>query len=80
MRTKIVRVGEEVGIVIPAEILEELGLKMNDTCSIRVEDGKLAIQKVFAHRTLEERAAAFGGKIGPCEEFDWGEPVGREML
>ena len=30
------------------------------------------------HRTLEERAEDFGGKLGPYEEFDWGEPVGRE--
>ncbi len=30
------------------------------------------------HRTLEERAKSFGGKLGPYEEFDWGEPVGRE--
>lgn len=32
------------------------------------------------HRTLEERAEDFGGKLGPYTEFDWGEPVGREML
>lgn len=30
------------------------------------------------HRTLEERAKDFGGKLGPYGEFDWGEPVGRE--
>ena len=29
------------------------------------------------HRTLEERAEDFGGKLGPYEEFDWGEPVGK---
>lgn len=30
------------------------------------------------HRTLEERAKEFGGRLGPYEEFDWGEPEGRE--
>ena len=30
------------------------------------------------HRTLEERAEKYGGKLGPYEEYDWGEPVGRE--
>ena len=30
------------------------------------------------HRTLEERAKEYGGKLGPYEEFDWGEPMGRE--
>ncbi len=23
------------------------------------------------HRTLEERAKSFGGKLGPYEEFEW---------
>lgn len=30
------------------------------------------------HRTLDERAKEYGGKLGPYQEFDWGEPVGRE--
>ncbi len=30
------------------------------------------------HRTLEERIQEYGGKLGPYEEFDWGEPAGRE--
>ena len=30
------------------------------------------------YRTLEERAKEYDGKLGPYEEFNWGEPVGRE--
>ncbi len=33
----------------------------------------------FKHKTLEERAAEFVGKLGPYEEIDWGEPMGREL-
>ena len=33
----------------------------------------------FKHRSLEERARAYGGKLGPYTEFDWGEPKGREV-
>ena len=33
----------------------------------------------FRHRTLEERAAEYGGKLNLDGEFDWGEPVGREI-
>ena len=29
--------------------------------------------------TLEERVAAAKGKLGPYEECDWGDPVGREV-
>lgn len=33
----------------------------------------------FNHKTLEERVAAFGGKIDVDGEFDRGEPMGEEM-
>ena len=33
----------------------------------------------FRHRSLEERAAEYGGRIELSEEFDWGEPVGSEV-
>ena len=33
----------------------------------------------FKHKTLEERIAEYGGKISTIE-FDWGEPMGREIL
>lgn len=33
----------------------------------------------YNHKTLEERMAAFGGKIDVDAEFDWGEPMGEEM-
>ena len=33
----------------------------------------------FEHRTLEERAAEFGEKLSLDGEYDWGEPVGREV-
>ena len=42
---------------------------------------QLITEKVkFQHRSLEERARDFGGKLGPYTEYDWGEPKGREIL
>ncbi len=35
--------------------------------------------KQFRHKTLEERAAEYGGKLSADGEFDYGEPVGREI-
>lgn len=40
----------------------------------------LTLVEEMRHRTLEERAEDFGGKLGPYTEYDWGDPVGREML
>ena len=36
-------------------------------------------EKIFVHKTLEERAAEYGGKLNLDGEYDWGEPVGREV-
>ena len=33
----------------------------------------------FKHKTLEERISEYGGKLELDGEFDWGEPVGREV-
>ena len=33
---------------------------------------------IFRHKTLEERAADFGGKIELDGEFNWGIPEGNE--
>ena len=32
----------------------------------------------FRHRTLEEYIELSGGKLTASDEYDWGEPVGRE--
>ncbi len=32
----------------------------------------------FKHKTLEERTAEYGGKLGPYEEIPWEESAVRE--
>ncbi len=45
---------------------------------VSVVDGDIVFSKLFKHKTMEERAAAYGGKIGAYEEMSWGEPMERE--
>ncbi len=42
-------------------------------------DGSIVVLKPFQHKTLEERASAYGGSLDPDGEFDWGEPKEREI-
>ena len=94
METQLVKWGNGQGIRIPKLILQELDIKVNDTLSMEVRGEQkvndtlsmevrgeqIIIEKVkFKHRSLEERARAYGGKLGPYTEFDWGEPKGREV-
>ena len=46
---------------------------------IKVSNGVIMLLKPFRHKTLEERAAQYGGRLNLDGEFDWGEPVGREI-
>lgn len=71
--------GNSQGIRLSKDILESIGAQKDDFLAIEVKNGSIVLNKKFKHRTLEERAAEFNGKIGPYKEFEWDEPVGREQ-
>ena len=79
MQTQIVKWGNGQGIRIPKKIMQELNLHINDICEMTVEGNQIVFEKKFRHRTLEERASEFGGKLGPYKEADWGDPQGQEV-
>ena len=60
--------GNSQGIRIPKNILEKLGLHVS-----------IVLKKAFKHKTFEERVAEYNGEISICD-YDWGEPVGKEIL
>ncbi len=79
MITQVKTWGNSQGIRLSRELLSLVGIKNNDYLDVEVLDGAIVLKKVRKrHRTLEERTREFNGKLGPYEEFDWGEPVGRE--
>lgn len=71
--------GNSQGIRIPKELLQDAGITLNDLLDISVSDGVITLTKAFRHKTLEERAAEYGGNLNLDGEYDWGEPVGREV-
>ena len=79
MITQVKAWGNSQGIRLSKELLALAEIKANDLLDISVIDGNNVLKKIEnRHRTLEERAKEYGGKLGPYEEYDWGEPVGRE--
>ena len=71
--------GNSQGIRLSKELLALAGIQNNDILDIELVEGNIVLKKATRqHRTLEERAKDYGGKLGPYEEFDWGEPAGRE--
>ena len=71
--------GNSQGIRIPKNILEKLGLHVSDTLQIEVIDDSIVLKKAFKNKTFEERVAEYNGEISICD-YDWGEPVGKEIL
>ena len=71
--------GNSLGIRIPAEILKEIQAKKEDIFEINVEEDAIVLKRKFKHRSFEERLADYDGEIH-VSDFDWGEPVGKELL
>ena len=71
--------GNSQVIRIPKAILEQMQLKISDVLDLEVKDDTIVLRKQFVHKSFEERLAEYNGEITVCD-FDWGEPVGREIL
>ncbi len=71
--------GNSQGIRIPKDIMEQAGLNISDILEVTAEDGTIILKKAFRHRSFEERLAEYNGNIS-VNDFDWGEPAGKEML
>ncbi len=71
--------GNSQGIRIPKDILDKMQLKVSDVMNIEVKDNAIVLRKQFVHKSFEERLAEYNGEITVCD-FDWGNPVGREIL
>ncbi len=79
MQAQVKAWGNSQGIRIPKEALKAASFSVNDTLDIIVDKGMITLVKPFGRMSLEERAAAYGGKLGLDGEFDWGERKGREV-
>ena len=79
MQAQVKTWGNSQGIRIPKEVLQEADFSVDDVLDVKVSNGMIMLVKPFRHKTLEERAAEFDGKLNLDGEFDWGEPVGREL-
>ena len=79
MQTQVKAWGNSQGIRIPKEALQEAEIYVDDVLDIKVSNGVIKLEKKIRHTTLEERAAEYGGRLDLDGEFDWDEPVGREI-
>ena len=79
MKAQVKEWGNSQGIRLPKEVLKSAGIALNEILDVKVANGVITLVKPFRHKTLEERAAEFDGKLMLDGEYDWGEHVGREV-
>lgn len=79
MQAQVKEWGNSQGIRLSKEILKSAGIALNEFLEVSVSNGVITLVKPNRHKTLEERAAEYDGKLMLDGEYDWGEPVGREV-
>ena len=79
MQAQVKEWGNSQGIRLSKEVLKSAGIELNEILDVSVANGVITLMKPFHHKTLEERAAEYDGKLMLDGEYDWGDPVGREI-
>lgn len=78
MQLKVKQWGNSHGIRFTKEFLKQAGVSVNDTLDAEIINGQIVLTPSFRHRSLKERAAAFGGQLNLSEEMTREEAVGSE--
>ncbi|MCR5474103.1 MAG: AbrB/MazE/SpoVT family DNA-binding domain-containing protein [Lachnospiraceae bacterium] len=71
--------GNSQGIRITKDIMDELGLAVSDVLDVETSKDTIILRKAFRHKTFEERLADYDNEISVAD-FEWGEPLGKEIL
>lgn len=79
MQAQVKTWGNSQGIRISKDILQEANIAIDDVLNVKVANGMITLVKPFRHKSLEERAAEFDGKLNLDGEHDWGETMGDEV-
>ncbi len=75
MTTKLIKIGNSRGIVIPSSVLKKLGLKEKDDLMIQIQDGQLVLTVI-----KEEFSGPFTGPFAPLARFAPDEDDKRDAL
>jgi antitoxin MazE len=78
MKTRVQKWGNSLAVRIPSHLIRETGLEYNAAVEMKVEDGKLVIQRSNESPTLEALLAEVT-KDNLHASVDTGEAIGNEV-
>ena len=71
--------GNSKGIRLNKTILEAAKINLEDILQVETSENMIILKKIQKHKTFEERLAEYNGEISICD-FDWGDPLGKELI
>ena len=71
--------GNSQGIRLNKTILEAAKINLEDILQVETSENMIILKKIQKHKTFEERLAEYNGEISLCD-FDWGDPLGKELI
>ncbi len=71
--------GNSQGIRLNKTILEAAKINLEDILQVETSENMIILKKIQKHKTFEERLAEYNGEISICD-FDWGDPLGKELI
>ena len=71
--------GNGQGIRLSKKTLKAAGIRLNEMLQVEVCENTIILKKPFRHKSFEERLSEYNGEINTID-FDWGEPLGKELL
>ena len=79
MEARLQKWGNSVGLRIPSNILKSLNLKKDDVVELKQDEDKIIISISKRKKiSLKEEFEKYTGE-NLAKEFEWDEPVGREI-
>lgn len=79
MQVKISKWGNSLGVRVPKDVADKLGLKEGASADLSVDRGRIVISTKKPRRTIEDLVVGMTPKA-MHEAFDWGPDVGREEV
>lgn len=75
MKVQVKKWGNSQGVRLPKKVLEKASISEEDLLDVRIKNGVISLIKPGKHKTLEERAAEYGGELKLDGEYNWAEPI-----
>lgn len=77
-KVRLVKWGNSHAVRIPKKVLEQAAIREGDELSIRVEEGRIALEPSAPKLKLGDLVSRITPRNRRGEQ-DWGAPVGREV-